>query len=89
MLSVYRHRIWRIPADIEKMKRKSRGIAKAFAAGRSWEQILASDGTLTDHDIFHALTEAPTSFWKKSSASSTKLPGFTTSVRTPVRHCRD
>lgn len=89
MLPVDRHRLWRIPADREKMKRKSRGIVKAIVAGRSWDQILASDGTLTDNDIFHAVTEAPTSFWEKASARGTKLPGVATSLRTTPRHCRD
>jgi len=89
MLTVDRYRIWRISAVMEKTKRKSRGIAKAFIAGRTWEQILASDGTLTHHDIFHALTEAPTSFWKKASARNTRLPGVATSVETSLGHCRD
>ena len=49
---------------------KSREILKAIAKGRSCEQILAGDRTLTYHDIFHSVSEVPTSHWKKRSASS-------------------
>ena len=52
------------------MDTKSRGILKAIAAGRSCKQILVEDSTLTYHDIFHVLAEAPTSHWKKVSAKS-------------------
>jgi hypothetical protein len=71
--------------------KKSRDILKAVAAGRSCEQILAGDGTLTYHDIFHVVTEAPTSFWRKPSARNTgkQLPAEASSARKPLRHSRD
>jgi hypothetical protein len=47
------------------MQNKSRNILKALAAGRSCQQLLARDRTLTSHDIFRAAAEAPTKFWKK------------------------
>ena len=73
------------------MDRKSREILKTIVAGHSCEQVLAANGTLTYHDIFHALTEAPTGFWEKNSGRITgeKLPGDTTSVRKPARPRRD
>jgi hypothetical protein len=89
MLPVDRHRIWRIPTDMENMKRKSRGIVEALIAGDSCGQIPARDGILMNHDIFHALSEAPTGFWKKASARSKRLPDFATLVRTPLWHCTD
>jgi hypothetical protein len=89
MLLVDRHRIWRIPTDMKAMDIKSRSIVEALVAGRSCGQILAGDGTLTDHDIFHALTEAPTSFWKKASARSARLLRSAPKARTPVIHRRD
>lgn len=72
------------------MQRKSRDILKAIAAGNTCEQILASDGTLTYHDIFHAVTEAPTSYWRKSSGEEEQsgLPGNPL-LRTPARYRRD
>jgi hypothetical protein len=38
---------------------KSRAIVAALAKGRSCEQILAADPTLTYHDIFRAVAEMP------------------------------
>jgi hypothetical protein len=74
-----------------KMDKKSQDILKAISAGTSCEQILADDGTLTYHDIFHALTEAPTNHWKKTSAKGTAegLFGEASSGRPPVRRRRD
>ncbi len=74
-----------------KMDQRSRDILKAIAAGYSCEQILASDDSLTYHDIFHAVTEASTSHWRKTSArvEEGKLPKDVTSVRAPARHWRD
>ncbi len=73
------------------MDKKSHDILKAVSVGRSCEQILAGDGTLTYHDIFHALTEAPTSHWKKTAAKSTGkgLPGNATSARAAAKNRRD
>jgi hypothetical protein len=48
--------------------KKSRAVLKAIAKGRSCEQILAANRTLTYHDIFHAISEAPTSHWRKKAA---------------------
>jgi hypothetical protein len=52
---------------------KSRGILKALAAGRTCEQILARNRTVTYHDVFHAAAEAPTKFWKKKSAGKNRI----------------
>ncbi len=41
-------------------------ILAAIAAGRTCEQILAADRTLSYHDIFHAIAEAPTGFWERN-----------------------
>ena len=73
------------------MDKKSQDILKAISAGQSCEQILASDRTLTHHDIFHALTEAPTNHWKKTSAKGMGggLFGDGTSDRVPARRRRD
>jgi len=49
--------------ETKALRERLNGILEAIAAGRSCEQILASDRTLTYHDIFHAVAEAPTSFW--------------------------
>ena len=48
------------------MEKKSKDILKAIDAGQSCEQILAGDSAVTYHDIFHALTEAPTTYWKRT-----------------------
>lgn len=50
----------------QKHRKKSGDILQAMMDGRLCEQILATDGTVTYHDIFHALTSAPTSFWKRN-----------------------
>jgi len=54
--------------QLDKLKKKSRAVLKAVAEGRSCGQILAADPTLNSHDIFHALSEAPTAFWGSKSA---------------------
>jgi len=73
------------------MERKSQKILKAIAAGHSHEQILASDSTLTRHDIFRAISEAPEGFWKKTAAGSTGrgTRRDTTSVPRPAKQRRD
>jgi len=50
---------------LKKITKKSRAVLKALAKGRSCGQILADNRSLTSHDIFHALSEAPTKFWNK------------------------
>jgi hypothetical protein len=69
----------------QNMERKSRKILDAITAGHSCEQILSNDGTLTYHDIFHVVTKAPTSFWKKVSVKNTVkgCPVDTTLSRLP------
>jgi hypothetical protein len=49
----------------KQLRQKLDGILQAIAAGRTCEQILAADRTLCYHDIFHALAEAPTSYWHR------------------------
>ncbi len=73
------------------MQKKSRHILKAVGAGYSCEQILASDRTLTYHDIFHAVTEAPTEYWIKASprpGAKQGAPGVG-SIARPTRPGRD
>jgi uncharacterized protein (DUF433 family) len=53
---------------LNKIDKKSRVVLKALAQGRSCRQILADDRTLSSHDIFHALSEAPTKFWRRKPA---------------------
>ena len=74
-----------------KMKKKSNDILEAIDAGQSCEQILANDRTVTYHDIFHALTEAPTSHWRKNLTESTgrQPPGNTAFTRRTPKHRRD
>jgi hypothetical protein len=50
---------------LNEVSEKSRAVLKALAKGRSYEQVLASDRTLTVHDLFRALSESPTGFWSK------------------------
>jgi hypothetical protein len=52
---------------LNEISQKSRFVLKALAKGRSYEQILAADRTLTAHDVFRALSESPTGFWNKRS----------------------
>ena len=54
--------------ELKTLRDRLNRILEAIAAGHSCEQILAADRTLTYHDIFHAIAEAPTSFWHASSA---------------------
>jgi len=52
---------------LNEISEKSRLVLKALAKGRSYEQILATDPTLSAHDVFRALSESPTGFWNKKS----------------------
>ena len=56
---------------LNEISQKSRAVLKALAKGRSYQQILAADRTLTPHDVFRALSESPTRFWEKRSSSKT------------------
>ncbi len=51
-------------------KNKAGGILEAFASGSTCEQILAADKSLTYHDIFHAVSETPTTHWKRFGGRS-------------------
>ena len=68
-------------------RRKLNGILEALASGRSCEQILSEDRTLSYHDIFHAVAEAPTSYWDRSSTGDQGAgsPPTTNSIRPPAR----
>ena len=77
--------------EAKDLREKLNGILEAIAAGHSCEQILAADHTLSYHDIFHAVAEAPTTYWdrplprnRKAGSSSRPSP-----VPTPVRQRTD
>jgi len=53
---------------LNKMNKKSRAVLKALSEVHSYEQILSGNRKLTAHDIFHALSETPTSHWRKKPA---------------------
>ena len=52
----------------DELKERLNRILQAIAAGRSCEQILTADPSLSYHDIFHAIAEAPTTYWTRISA---------------------
>ena len=54
----------------KELRAKLNGILEAIAAGRTCEEILAGDRSLSYHDIFHAVAEAPTSYWDKAAAAN-------------------
>ena len=72
-------------------RQKLSGILQAIAAGRSCEQILAEDRTLCYHDIFHAIAEAPTSYWQKAGTRRPRkeVPPVADSSRTPASQRAD
>ena len=55
--------------DSPNSKPKLEGVLKGIAAGRTCEQILAADHTLSYHDLFHAMAEAPTRYWRRAAAT--------------------
>jgi hypothetical protein len=73
------------------LRAKLNCILKAIAAGRSCEQILASDRTLSYHHIFHAVAEAPTTFWDNNPAKhpSNEASHEPTVRRTPAKQRAD
>jgi len=75
----------------KELRQRLNGILQAIAAGRSCEQILAADRTLTYHDIFHAVAEAPTSHWDKPPAGNAGKASLrpANSARTPARQRSD
>ena len=73
------------------LKAKLNAILKAFASGHSCEQILAEDRTLSYRDIFHAIAEAPTTYWDRTPAERTGdgAQCRTDSTRAPARQRTD
>jgi len=59
--------------DPDKKNKKSREILKELARGRTCEQVVANDTTVTYHDVFHAVSEAPTSHWRKKAVKAGKI----------------
>jgi len=49
----------------KKLSPKSRAVLKALAKVRSYDQVMTGKRGLTSHDVFRALSESPTSFWKR------------------------
>jgi hypothetical protein len=92
MLALQRHLMCRFPAGVEEtMEKKSKDILKAIDAGQSCEQILAGDSEVTYHDIFHALTEAPTTYWRRTPGrgAGAGLSSEPTATPRRERHRRD
>ncbi len=57
------------PSGIKRVRltrKKSQGTIEAIAAGHTCEELLTRDRTLTDHDISHAVTEAPNEFLEEA-----------------------
>jgi len=65
---------------------KLNAILKAIAAGHTCEEILAADRTLSYHDIFHAVAEAPTTYWERAGDGDegTDLMRRLEAARTPA-----
>jgi hypothetical protein len=77
--------------ETNEIRARLNGILEAIASGRSCEQILAADHTLSYHDIFHAVAEAPTTYWDRAPGDLTRKlssRGFK-SARTPARQRTD
>jgi hypothetical protein len=75
----------------EELRTKLNGILQAITEGRSCQQILAADRSLTYHDIFHAVAEAPTTFWDKAPDQRPQKGSSqpTNSRRTPAKQRAD
>jgi hypothetical protein len=75
----------------KELRAKLNGILQAIAAGRSCEEILASDQSLSYRHIFHAVAEAPTTFWDRSPAekAAKRSPPKPGSPRTPAKQRTD
>ncbi len=54
--------------ESNELNNKLHSILAAIAEGHTCEEILAADHTLSYHDIFHAIAEAPTSYWERAPA---------------------
>jgi hypothetical protein len=75
----------------KEVRAKLNSILEAIASGRTCEQILAADRSLSYRDIFHAVAEAPTSYWDKAAGSSEGAgpAGGFDSLPRPVRQRTD
>ena len=75
----------------KQLRQKLDGILLAIAAGRSCEEILADDRTICYHDLFHAIAEAPTSYWHKVGAgrAGKEVPPNADAARTPASQRAD
>ena len=75
----------------KELRAKLEGILQAIADGRSCEQILASDRTLSYRHIFHAVAEAPTTFWDNTRAKGKSNGALRESSarRTPAKQRAD
>jgi hypothetical protein len=75
----------------KELRTKLNGILHAIANGHSCEQILNSDRTLSYHQIFHAVAEAPTTFWDNTPATNTSraTPRKPSARRTPAKQRAD
>jgi len=73
------------------LRAKLNGILEAIAAGKTCEQILEEDRALTYHDIFHAVAEAPTSYWDKAGVNHPGAKSVETvdPIPKPIRHLTD
>jgi hypothetical protein len=77
--------------DPAKLRSKLDGILEAIAAGHTCEQILTADHTLSYHDIFHAVAEAPTGYWRRAAATglSARPPEAPAPLPATIRHRSD
>ena len=78
-------------AEPRQLRQKLDGILQAIAAGRSCAEILADDQTLCYHDIFHAIAEAPTSYWYRigEGRAGKAVPREANLARTPAHQRAD
>ena len=77
--------------EARELRAKLNGILEAIAAGKTCEQILEEDHALTYNDIFHAVAEAPTSYWDKATVKHPVAKSAETvdPLPTPIRHLTD
>ena len=77
--------------ETKEVRTKLNGILEALASGRSCEQILAADRTLSYHDIFHAVAEAPTTYWDRTPQNSAakESPREVNPLRSPAKQRTD
>jgi len=77
--------------ETKNLSKKSHGIVAAINAGWTCEQILAADSSLTLHDVFHAVSETPTSHWTRGAGGRADKLRFRRSqaLFSGVRHRAD